>query len=169
MARYLAFVATQARLKSAPAFDQTGLSVTEGRGESNLFGTKQQAYSNFTAYSWDHNDTHGDGIGLDDTGQTFAQALQPPGTVVSDQLNLINPMRYIGTNAGIAPHWYIRNGTRDRDTSFIVSLNLGRALAGDKRVKDVDYALAWNQPHAGNYDVPEAMAWIDKVLHQVDR
>lgn len=169
MRRYLAFVATQARLKSAPAFDQTGLSMTEGRGESNLFGTKRQAYSNFTAYAWDHNDAHGDGIGLDDTGKTFAQAVQPLGTDVSDQLNLINPMRYIGTNPGIAPHWYIRNGTRDRDTSFIVSLNLARALAADRRVKDVDYALAWDRPHAGNYDVPEAMAWIDGILRAANR
>jgi hypothetical protein len=168
MARYLAFVATQAKLKSAPAFDQTGLGVTEGRGESNLFGTKRQAYSNFTAYAWDRNDVHGDGIGLDDTGMAFAQVAQP-GTVVSDQLNLINPMHYIGRNAGIAPHWYIRNGTRDRDTSFIVSLNLGRALAADRNVRGVDYALAWNQPHAGNYDVAEAMAWMASILQQASR
>jgi hypothetical protein len=31
-------------------------------------------------------------------------------------------------------------------------------------VRDVNYLLAWNQPHAGNYDVPEAMAWIAKVV-----
>jgi hypothetical protein len=169
MERYLAFVATQAKLKPAPAFDQTGLSVTGGSGESNLFGTRDQVYSNFTAYSWDHNDAHNDGIGYDDTGLTFAKYTQTPGTVVTSQVNLINPMRYIGTNADTAPYWYVRNGTRDRDTSFIISLNLSRALAADKRVADVNYALAWNQPHAGNYDVPEAMAWIGKVLQAADR
>jgi alkylhydroperoxidase family enzyme len=58
----------------------------------------------------------------------------------------------------------VRNGTRDRDTSFIVSINLDRALAADKDVKDLDYLMAWNQPHSGNYDVPEAMAWIAKVV-----
>jgi len=164
MERYLAFVATQAKLKPAPAFDQTGLSVTGGSGESNLFGTKDQVYSNFTAYSWDHNDAKGDGIGLDDTGLTFANHAHAPGAVVANQVNLLNPLRYIGTTADTAPYWYVRNGTRDRDTSFIVSLNLSRALAADKRVADVNYGLAWNQPHAGNYDVPEAMAWIGKVL-----
>jgi hypothetical protein len=169
MQRFLAFVATQARLKSAPAFDQTGLSTTEGRGESNLFGTNKQAYSNFTAYGWDHNDAHDDGIGLDDTGLSFAQSTATPDAVVDAQVNLINPMRYIGTQADTAPYWYIRNGTRDRDTSFIISLNLSRALAADKHVKDLDYALAWNQPHSGNYDVPEAMAWIAKVLQAADR
>jgi len=82
---------------------------------------------------------------------------------------MINPMRYIGRNTGIAPYWYIRNGTRDRDTAFIVSLNLGRALATDRNVRDVDYALAWNQPHAGNYDVAEAMTWIASILQQASR
>jgi hypothetical protein len=33
----------------------------------------------------------------------------------------------------------------------------------------VNYALAWNQPHAGNYDAPDAMAWIAKVLQAADR
>jgi hypothetical protein len=169
MERYLAFVATQATLKAAPAFDQTGLTVTASAGESNLFGTKNQVYSNFTAYSWDHNDVAGDGIGQDDTALSFAKLVKQPATVVDEQADLINPLRYIGSDADTAPYWYIRNGTRDRDTSFIISLNLSRALAADKQVSDVNYALAWNQPHAGNYDVPEAMAWIAKVLKAVDR
>lgn len=169
MERYLAFVAIQATLKAAPAFDQTGLTITGATGESNLFGTKDQVYSNFTAYAWDHNDVQGDGIGRDDTGLRFAQLLKRDETVVDEQAALINPMGYIGTNADTAPYWYVRNGTRDRDTSFIISLNLSRALQADKHVKEVDYALAWNQPHAGNYDVPEAMAWIAKVVKAADR
>jgi hypothetical protein len=168
MQRYLAFVATQAKLKPAPAFDQGGLTVTGGSAESTLFGTRNQVYSNFTAYSWDHNDVQNDGIGDDDTGLSFAKYTQMPGTVINDQVNLINPMRYIGTNADTAPYWYIRNGTRDRDTSFIISLNLSRALAADKHVADLNYSLAWNQPHAGNYDVPEAMAWIASVVKAAD-
>ena len=164
MERYLAFVATQATLKAAPAFDQTGLTVTASSGESNLFGSRHQAYANFTAYSWDHNDVHNDGIGYDDTGLTFARYLKQRDTVVDRQADLINPMPYIGSSADTAPYWYVRNGTRDRDTSFIISLNLSRALQADGKVRDVNYQLAWNQPHAGNYDVPEAMAWIASVL-----
>jgi hypothetical protein len=73
-------------------------------------------------------------------------------------------MAYIGGASTTSPYWYVRAGTRDRDTSFTVSLNLSRALAADSKVQDINYRLAWDQPHAGNYDVPEAMAWIAQTL-----
>jgi hypothetical protein len=170
MERYLAFVATQQTLKSAPAFDQTGLSVSgTSTGETNLFGTSAQKYANFTEYSWNHNDTSGDGTGYDDTGLYWKQFVNLQGTVVDDQARLINPMAFIGTSATTAPYWYVRHGTRDRDTAFTVSINLSRALAADRSVQDLNYRLAWNQPHAGNYDVPEAMAWIAEVLKAVGK
>jgi hypothetical protein len=164
MTRYLAFVATQATLKGTPAFDQVGLSTSAGGGESNLFGTSSQTYSNFTEFAWNHNDTSSDGIGYDDTGYTWAQFIKLPSTIVDDQVRLIDPLRYIGTSADTAPNWYIRHGTRDRDTAFTVSVNLSRALAADNKLKSLNYRLAWDQPHAGNYDVPEAMQWIADVL-----
>ncbi|GIM90560.1 subtype B tannase [Paractinoplanes toevensis] len=170
MKNYLDFVATQATLKTTPAFDPLGVNgnVTSG-AETNLFGPADQRYLNYTEYSWDHNNVAGDGSGLDDTGLTWAQYIRKPGTQVDDQVHLINPMDFIGTKADTAPYWYVRTGTRDRDTSFIVSINLDRALDADKQVKDVNYRLAWNQPHAGNYDVPEAMAWIAAVARQARR
>lgn len=165
MDKYLDFVATQAKLKTTPAFDAVGVfgNTTSGT-ETNLFGPYTQKYMNYTEYSWDHNDVAGDGSGLDDTGLTWAEYVKKSSTTVDDQLRLINPMEFVGTKADTAPNWYIRNGTRDRDTSFIISINLDRALAADKDVKNVNYQLAWNQPHAGNYDVPEAMAWIAKTV-----
>jgi hypothetical protein len=165
MAKYLKFVATQATLKPVPAFDPTGLSTYTGNaGESNLFGGRAQKYSNYTEFSWNHNDSKGDGVGQDDTGMSWDKFVAHPKTVVDDEIKLIDPMRFIGTAADTAPYWYVRHGTRDRDTAFTVSINLSRALAADKSVKDLNYRLAWNQPHAGNYDVPEAMQWIAKVL-----
>jgi hypothetical protein len=164
MEKYLKFVATQATLKNTPSFDQTGLTITASSGESNMFGTGAQAYSNFTEYGWDNNDVAGDGIGYTDTGYAWTQYTALAGTPVLAQVKLINPMAYIGTGAATAPYWYVRHGTRDRDTAFTVSLNLSRALAADARVADLNYRLAWNQPHAGNYDVPEAMAWIAQTL-----
>ncbi|QGZ41208.1 hypothetical protein IP92_00124 [Pseudoduganella flava] len=164
MTKYLKFVATQATLKAAPAFDQTGLTVTASSGESNLFGTSAQKYSNFTEYGWDNNDVHGDGIGYDDTGITASRYFSLATTPVLNQVRLINPMAYIGTGTDTAPYWYVRHGTRDRDTAFTVSINLTRALQADPKVQEVNYRLAWNQPHAGNYDVPEAMAWIAATL-----
>ncbi|MEU4243541.1 subtype B tannase [Actinoplanes sp. NPDC026619] len=168
MKNYLDFVATQATLKTTPAFDPLGVNGNTTSGaETNLFGPANQRYLNYTEYSWDHNNVAGDGSGLDDTGLTWAQYIRKRSTIVDDQVHLIDPMDFIGTRADTAPYWYVRTGTRDRDTSFIVSINLDRALAADRQVKDVNYRLAWNQPHAGNYDVPEAMAWIAKVVRQV--
>lgn len=170
---YLAFVARQNKLKPAPSFDQTGATVPgsgggPGNGESNLFGTAAQPYSNFTQYSWDNNFIAADGIGLDDTGITWAQLVRDPSTGLEEQIDLIDPMVYIGSNADTAPYWYVRHGTRDRDTAFTVSINLNRALEADNSVADVNYRLAWNRPHSGNYDVPEAMAWIASALAAAD-
>ncbi|MEV0170340.1 subtype B tannase [Streptomyces sp. NPDC050803] len=165
MAKYLAFVATQATLKTTPAFDAVGVNGNTTSGtETDLFGPPAQKYMNYTEFSWNHNDVAGDGSGLDDTGLTWDQYTSRKSTTVDDQVHLIDPMDFIGTGADTAPNWYVRHGTRDRDTAFTVSVNLDRALAADKQVKDLNYQLAWNQPHAGNYDVPEAVAWIAKVV-----
>ncbi|MFF0585042.1 subtype B tannase [Streptomyces sp. NPDC003781] len=168
MAKYLAFVATQATLKTTPAFDAVGVDGnTTSRTETDLFGPPSQKYSNYTEYSWNHNDVAGDGSGLDDTGLTWKQYTAKRSTVVDDQVHLINPMDFVGTAAAdTAPNWYVRHGTRDRDTAFTVSVNLDRALAADQQVEDLNYQLAWNQPHAGNYDVPEAMAWIAEAVRK---
>lgn len=164
MEKYLKFVATQATLKNTPAFDQTGLTITASSGESNMFGTDKQAYSNFTEYGWDNNDVAGDGIGYLDTGYSWTQFSALSTSPQLAQVRLINPMAYLGGANSTAPYWYVRHGTRDRDTAFTVSINLSRALAADAKVRDLNYRLAWNQPHAGNYDVPEAMAWIAQTL-----
>ncbi|MFF7333387.1 subtype B tannase [Streptomyces sp. NPDC008150] len=166
MTNYLKFVATQATLKTTPAFDAVGVygNTTSGT-ETNLFGPYTQKYMNYTEFSWDHNSVPGDGSGLDDTGLTWKQYTARKSTTVDDQIHLVNPMDFVGTKAAdTAPNWYVRTGTRDRDTSFIISINLDRALEADPQVGDVNYQFAWNQPHAGNYDVPEAMAWIAKVV-----
>jgi hypothetical protein len=170
MANYLHFLATQASLKPAPAFDRYGvLDDTDNGTESTLFGTSDMLYQNFAPWSWANNNVGGDDSGTDDTGLSLAQYLRRPSSTLDDQLKLINPMAYIGTNADAAPYWYVRVGTRDRDTAPLVSLNLDRKLLQDRSIKDVDYHLAWMQPHAGNYDVPEAMAWIGRSLAAGDR
>ncbi|MEU4656016.1 subtype B tannase [Streptomyces sp. NPDC023723] len=167
MTKYLAFVATQATLKTTPAFDAVGVDGNTTSGtETDLFGPPSQKYMNYTEYSWNHNDVAGDGSGLDDTGLTWKQYTAKKSTTVDDQVHLINPMDFVGTGADTAPNWYVRHGTRDRDTAFTVSVNLDRALAADKQVKNLDYQLAWNQPHAGNYDVPEAMSWIAQAVRK---
>ena len=187
MSNYLKFVAKQARLKAVPAFDQIGqtpaLATTAtadttkagatiygnySGGESNLFGTAAQVYANFTEYGWNDNNG-GDAVnarqidvGLANTGYTWAA--NPQQAFLLNQYKLIDALRYVGKTDGIATHWRIRVGARDRDTSFTVAYNLSRALKADAKVRDVDYALHWDQGHAGNYDVQNAFAWIDRQL-----
>ncbi|MDD0838258.1 hypothetical protein PSQ40_06715 [Curvibacter sp. HBC61] len=187
LSNYLKFVAKQARLKAVPAFDQLGqtpaLAATRTNdttqagatiygnysgGESNLFGTAAQVYSNFTEYAWNNNNG-GDainatqsGVGLKNSGYTWAN--NPQQAALLNQYKLINSLAYIGKTDAITPHWRIRVGARDRDTSFTVAYNISRALKADAKVKTVDYALAWDQGHAGNYDVKDAFSWIDQRL-----
>jgi predicted secreted protein len=187
MSNYLKFVAKQARLKAVPAFDQIGqtpaLATTAtadttkagatifgnySGGESNLFGTPAQVYSNFTEYAWNANNggdavnaKQGD-VGLANTGYTWAG--NPQQGYVLNQAKMINALPYVGKTDGITTLWRIRVGARDRDTSFTVAYNLSRALKADAKVKEVDFALHWDQGHAGNYDVLNAFTWIDQKL-----
>ncbi len=187
MSNYLKFVAKQARLKAMPSFDQTGqtaiLTTTatgdttfagaaiNGNyhgGESNLYGTPAQVYSNFTEYAWNKNNG-GDAVnakqadvGLLNTGFTWAG--NPQRDFLLNQSKMIHALPYIGKTDGITKHWRIRNGARDRDTSFTVAYNLNRALKADAKVKTVDFALQWDTGHAGNYDVQSAFSWIDQRL-----
>ena len=187
MTNYLKFVAKQARLKAVPSFDQVGQTpslaatptadttragtVINGNysgGESNLFGTAAQVYANFTEYAWNNNNG-GDPInaaqsdvGLKNTGQSWA--VTPLQAIMLNQYKLINALPYIGKTDGITTNWRIRVGARDRDTSFTVAYNMSRALKADAKVKDIDFALHWDQGHAGNYDVLNAFTWIDQKL-----
>ena len=187
MANYLKFVAKQARLKAVPSFDQVGqtpaLATTPtgdttkagatifgnySGGESNLFGTSAQVYSNFTEYAWNNNNG-GDAVnaaqadvGLKNTGVTWANNAQQG--FLLKQYRMINALPYIGKTEGITPHWRIRVGARDRDTSFTVAYNISRALKADPKVRTNDFALHWDQGHAGNYDVQAAFTWIDQRL-----
>jgi hypothetical protein len=187
MTNYLKFVAKQSRLKAVPSFDQIGqtlalatnvtgdttkagaaINSNYSGGESNLFGTASQVYANFTEYGWNNNNggdavnaTQGN-VGLRGTGYTWAES--PQQAFLLNQSKLINALPYIGKTNGITPNWRIRVGARDRDTSFTVAYNMSRALKADTKVKVMDYALQWDQGHAGNYDVQAAFAWIDQRL-----
>lgn len=61
----------------------------------------------------------------------------------------------------MANHWYIRHGARDRDTAFPIPLNFATKL--QNAGKDVDFLLAWNRPHSGDYALDELFQWIAKI------
>ena len=78
----------------------------------------------------------------------------------------MNPMNFIGekTDSTIAGYWFIRHGAKDRNTSFLVPINLATKLqnSGAK----VDFALPWNRPHSGDYNLDELFKWIKQTTRR---
>jgi len=132
------FIVYATRKKSAPAFD----SLDDNAPEVNLFGTATINNQHFTQFSKDHSADH-----------SLAGA-----TIVK----MMNPMNYIGTQGvTTAPHWRIRHGTVDRDTSLAIPVILATKL--QNRGFNVDFALPWGVGHSGDYDLNELFAWINQI------
>ena len=133
-------------LKTAPAFDSmiNNSELTQSAsGENQEFGDSTGSDVNFTDYVAKLN------------GTTVSEE-------VKQYVKLLNPMYYIGTpDTDVAQHWYIRHGARDRDTAFPIALNLAYKLKNAG--KDVNYLLAWNRPHSGDYALDEVIAWMNQI------
>ena len=127
------------RLKAAPAFDR----FDRSSGENDVFGTEDNTPRHFTDFSRQYDTTHGD--------------LAP-----DTDIRRMNPMNYIGT-AGVrtAPHFRIRHGAKDRDTSVAVPAIL--ALRLQNAGVAVDFSAPWGQGHGGDYDLKELFDWIDRI------
>ena len=133
-----AYLAYAKRQKTAPAFDSLELASPE----TNLFGTETVDSQHFTSFSSDNSADH-----------TLADA---------GLVKMMNAMNYIGTgNATTAPHWRIRHGSVDRDTSIAVPIILATKL--QNAGYDADIALPWGRGHSGDYDLDELFAWIDGI------
>ena len=143
MQKYLNYVVSTQPLKTAPAFDTKGVCGQNASGENDEFGDATGTSVNFTDYA------------AMKTGSVLSNSIR-------QNVRLLNPMNYIGDDkTDVAPHWYIRHGARDRDTSFPIPLNL--ALKLQNTGKDVDYLLAWNRPHSGDYALDELFEWICEI------
>ncbi len=165
--KYLEFVVTMTQLKTAPAFESYGTPLQGIMNESSLAGDETQEYNHWLRWSWENDAKPGNGVGLDDTALAFDQFMSTDaGKAVTKQMKMINPLPYLLSNeeGDSAPYWYVRHGMRDRDTSFAVEVALFYAIQSDPTVKGANYALAYMQPHAGDYDVQEAYAWLAGVL-----
>ena len=144
MEKYLNYVVSTQPLKTAPAFDTQGVVGQKASGENEEFGDSKGSSVNFTEYS-----------------------AKQTGSIVSEEVmrnvTLMNPMNYIGDGVSdVAQYWYIRHGARDRDTSFPVPINL--ALKLKNAGKSVNFLLAWNRPHSGDYALDEMFQWIKNCL-----
>jgi hypothetical protein len=136
------YVRYAGRMKTPSAFD--GLDL--GNGENGLFGTASIDARHFTAFGMEH-------------------STAAAGTLADAQLvKIMNPMGYIGSKeATTAQYWRIRHGTIDKDTSLAIPTILATTLAN--KGYDVDFALPWDRPHSGEYDLEELFAWIAQVCH----
>ena len=72
---------------------------------------------------------------------------------------MMNPVPYMAQTP--TQHWRIRVGTQDRDTSLAISAILAAQLQNSG--KSVDYALPWDVPHSGDYDLDALFDWIDDI------
>ncbi|MBV8899684.1 MAG: alpha/beta hydrolase [Verrucomicrobia bacterium] len=134
------YVRFAGRMKPAPAFDALDLSAPE----NNLFGTATVDSQHFTQFSREHSADH-----------SMAEAAI---------IRMMNPMNYIGDKGTtMAPHWRIRHGAIDRDTSLAIPVILTTKLRNAGF--EVDFALPWDQGHGGDYDLDELFAWMEQVCH----
>lgn len=146
MPTYLNYVVSTQPLKGVPAFDSQIEGINKGSGENEEFGDWTGKSVNFTDYTAQKNNTN----------VTDA---------VRRNVRLLNPMSFIDDGkTTVAKHWYIRHGARDRDTAFPIPLNFATKLQNAD--KDVDFLLAWNRPHSGDYALDELFQWIAKIISQ---
>ena len=128
------------RMKTPPAFD----ALDNKSFENSLFGTSTVQNKHFTAYS-------------------KANSLDPKEEMAESILiKMMNPMSYIGDKeAKTSQNWRVRHGAKDRDTGFAVPVILAITLQ-NKGFK-IDFALPWDKPHSGDYDLEELFDWADKI------
>ncbi len=144
MPTYLNYVVSTQPLKTAPAFDTKGVCGQRASGENDEFGDVSGSSVNFTEF------------GALKTGIVLTEEIR-------QNVFLMNPMNFIADpQTTVAPHWYIRHGSRDRDTSFLVPINLALKLQNEG--KDVNFLLAWNRPHSGDYALDELFEWIQQII-----
>ena len=128
------------RMKTPPAFDALDLSS----GENQLFGDARHDKRHFTAYSAEH--------------APEGQAQRADKATVRQ----MNAMSYAGwAGSWTARYWRIRQGSKDSDTSLAIPAIL--ALTLQNRSYVVDFALSWERPHGGDYDLDELFAWMDAI------
>ncbi len=145
--KYLSYVASVTPLKTPPAFDQYGVLIDIPTPENKVFGNAEGTPSNFTEFSLRHR--------LHDNRATLGKDLM-------NRIFIMNPMNFISENAtSVAPHWFIRHGAKDRDTSFLVPINLATRLKNSGF--DVNFFLPWNRPHSGDYNLDDLFGWIDSI------
>ena len=135
-----AYVKNMGRMKTPPAFDAFDMTAPENQ----LFGTYSVNAQHFTQFSYKNSPDKG----------TLAN---------SEIIKMMNPLYYIGTkNNTTSPYWHIRYGTIDNNTSLAIEVIIATILKN--KGYEVDFQLAWDRPHMGDYDLDELFDWIEKII-----
>lgn len=150
---YLNYLVAKNPLKAPPAFDKMGVVSPDDTPENQLFGDATGRSANFTDFS---------------VRKVSGNASATVDKATKDRVYLLNPMPFIGDpKATTAKHWFIRHGAADRDTGFPIPVNLYTKLVN--KGFDVNFALPWNRPHSGDYNLDDAFAWIDQVVKAAEK
>ena len=145
---YLSYLVAKTPLKSPPAFDKMGVVTPDATPENQVFGDATGKPANFTDFS---------------LRKVSGNASTTVDKVIKDRVYLMNPMNFIGdAKATTAKHWFIRHGAADRDTGFPIPINLYTKLIN--KGYDVNFALPWNRPHSGDYNLDDMFGWIAEVV-----
>ncbi len=145
---YLNYLVGKTPLKAPPAFDKMGVLGPDATPENQLFGDATGKPANYTDFSLRK--------ATRNTTATVNNALK-------DRVYMLNPMNFIGdAKATTTRHWFIRHGAADRDTGFQIPINLYTKLVNNGC--DVNFALPWNRPHSGDYNLDDVFAWINSVV-----
>lgn len=71
----------------------------------------------------------------------------------ADRQNMYNPLYFAAKSldgygaSTVCPHWYIRTGIEQGDTSLTTELDLALMLEENPDVQDVDFATVWGEGH----------------------
>jgi hypothetical protein len=146
-------IGKQSFFKTPPAFDRQGVLIPQaagelGEGENAEFGDETGNGANFTNF------------GLRKATGNPTATLDP---VIQEKVYLLNPMNFIGDGvSNTAQYWYIRHGASDLSLPLEIPINLFTKLVNSGY--DVDFALAWNRGHMGDYDLDDVFSWISEVV-----
>ncbi len=152
--------------KGLGAFDQ----LDAGQGENTLFGYGDGQGAHFDAVMSDILTSLGS-----EYADAYAEDLQKTdalGHTAAERLNMYSPLYYLLESSDgyqtstVAPHFRIRSGICQSDTSVTTEINLAQALTNEG--VDVDFAAVWGQKHvqaetSGN-STENFISWIHDCL-----
>lgn len=166
--------------KDLGAFDQTD----RGQAENDLFGNADEDSLHFDSMLADlladNADTYAELSDWDETlPDAYAGDLEltdDAGLTVPERVELYEPLAYLcetydlcGTST-VAPHWRIRTGIEQGDTSLCTELNLALALEGTGAVTDVDFETVWGQGHTTAERTGDStenfISWVEECVAQ---